>query len=105
MRYGASHLAIVASLEFLVLWIGSALAETWAVSAGAFGVAAALASPAGSFDLPLLGFIGLMIFGMAEHFVPLFAGQEPGIPEGRSRRSPAAGSFLRCRGAVSSEPY
>src|SRR2546428_5653750 len=49
---------------------------TYALAIGDYGLAAFLARPAWSTDLPLFGFLGLMIFGIAEHFVPLFAGRE-----------------------------
>jgi len=76
LRYLASRLAIVSSLLFLILWILSSLMGTYALAIGDYGLAAFLARPAWSTDLPLLGFLGLMIFGIAEHFVPLFAGRE-----------------------------
>jgi len=76
VRYLASRLAIVSSLLFLILWILSSLVGTYALAVGAYGLAAFLARPAWSVDLPLFGFLGLMIFGIAEHFIPLFAGRE-----------------------------
>jgi len=76
LRYLASRLAIVSSLLFLILWILSSLMGTYALAIGDYGLAAFLARPAWSTDLPLFGFLGLMIFGIAEHFVPLFAGRE-----------------------------
>lgn len=54
----------------------SAFAERWAAHARNFGLASALADSAWRYYLPLLGFIGLMILGMAQHFVPLFAGRD-----------------------------
>lgn len=80
MRYLASRIAIVGSLGFLNLWIASALVSTGALALGNFGLAASMARPAWTIDLPLFGFLGLMIFGLEEHFTPLFAGRELASP-------------------------
>ena len=80
MRYLASRVAIVGSLLFLILWIASSLLRTAALGTGNFGLAATLARPAWTIDLPLFGFLGLMIFGLATHFMPLFAGRALSSP-------------------------
>lgn len=76
MRYLASRLAVAAGLLFLVLWIASALVTTAALAVGDFGLAASLTRPAWTIDLPLFGFLGLMVLGFAFEFMPLFAGRE-----------------------------
>ena len=75
MRAPSIRLAIMASLTFLILWIGSALVGAVAALAGAVDVADVLDSDAWTILLPALGFIGLMIFGMAQQFVPLYSGR------------------------------
>ena len=75
MRYPSTRLAVVSSLMFLVLWLGSSLLEALASLAGRTDVTAFLSRRAWTYDLPLLGFIGLMILGMAQHFVPMFSGR------------------------------
>src|SRR3990172_11749885 len=75
MRSPSTRLAVVSSLMFLVLWLGSSLLEALASLAGRTDVTAFLSRRAWTYDLPLLGFIGLMILGMAQHFVPMFSGR------------------------------
>lgn len=75
MRYPSTRLAVASSLLFLVLWLGSSLLEALASMAGRTDVAELLARRSWTYDLPLLGFIGLMILGMAQHFVPMFSGR------------------------------
>ncbi len=76
MRYPSTRLGVASSLTFFLVWMISSLVEAWALHLRNFGLASTLAGVAWSFYLPLLGFIGLMILGMAQHFVPLFAGRE-----------------------------
>ena len=63
-------------MGYLALWIGSALLRTWAAFVGDAPLAAVLASTDWGLYLPALGFIGLMIMGMAQQFVPLYSGRE-----------------------------
>ena len=66
----------MASLACLVLWLGSSLARSWAAVSGDGALAAALSGREWEFYLPALGFIGLMIMGMAQQFIPLYSGRE-----------------------------
>ncbi len=75
-RYPSIRLAIVASLSFLLLWMASSLASAVAALAGDSTVPAALFEPSWNLYLPALGFIGLMIMGMAQQFIPLYSGHE-----------------------------
>jgi len=59
-----------------VLWIASSLVRTWAAFAGDAGLTAALSGTDWELYLPALGFIGLMIMGMAQQFIPLYSGRE-----------------------------
>lgn len=58
-----------------MLWIASSLVlyVSWFLGSGA--VAGLLARGTWVLFLPAFGFIGLMIFGMAQHFVPLYSGR------------------------------
>ncbi len=60
----------------LTLWMVSALVRTWAAFAGDGSLAAVLSSTDWELYLPALGFIGLMIMGMAQQFIPLYSGRE-----------------------------
>jgi hypothetical protein len=82
VRYLASRVAVAASLLFLILWIASAFVTTAALAVGNFGLSASLTRPAWALDLPLFGFLGLMVFGLAFQFMPLFAGRELVRPKG-----------------------
>ena len=75
-RYPSIRLAVVASLAFLALWIASSLARALALVVGAAGAAAPISGTDWEFYLPALGFIGLMIMGMAQQFIPLYSGRE-----------------------------
>ena len=63
-------------MAFLALWIASALARALADLVGAAGAMAFLSGTDWEFYLPALGFIGLMIMGMAQQFIPLYSGRE-----------------------------
>ena len=76
MRYPSIRVAIVASLGFLGLWIASSLVRALAVVFGADALAASLSGRDWELYLPALGFIGLMIMGMAQQFIPLYSGRE-----------------------------
>ncbi len=76
MRYPSIRLAIAASLLFLVLWVASSLAIAVATAVGASEVAGFFVEPSWNLYLPTLGFIGLMIMGMAQQFIPLYSGRE-----------------------------
>ncbi len=60
----------------LALWVASALLRTWAAFAGMGSAAAVLGSTDWELYLPALGFLGLMIMGMAQQFIPLYSGRE-----------------------------
>ncbi len=75
-RYPSIRLAIVASLAYLALWIASSLIRAAASFAGDAGLVAALSGTDWELYLPALGFIGLMIMGMAQQFIPLYSGRE-----------------------------
>ncbi len=81
MRYPSVRLAIVSSLAYLAAWIASSLVRAWAALAGDASLGPILSSRAWSLLLPLLGFIGLMIMGMAQQFVPLYSGRELWNPQ------------------------
>ena len=66
----------MASLAFLVLWVASSLAIAVATLAGDSSVAAFFVDPSWDLYLPTLGFVGLMIMGMAQQFSPLYSGRE-----------------------------
>lgn len=76
MRYPSIRVAILASLAYLGIWIGSSLVQTWADLSGDAALVSALSSREWTVLLPGLGFIGLMIMGMAQQFVPLYSGRE-----------------------------
>ncbi len=63
-------------MVYLALWMGSALVRTWAAFVGDGSLAAVLSSTDWELYLPALGFIGLMIMGMAQQFIPLYSGRE-----------------------------
>jgi len=63
-------------MVYLALWLASSLVRTWAAFAGNGPLVAALSTPAWELYLPALGFIGLMIMGMAQQFIPLYSGRE-----------------------------
>lgn len=75
MRAPSIRLAIVASLAFLVLWLASSLVLYASWLLGSDAVAGLLTLGTWVLFLPAFGFIGLMIFGMAQQFVPLYAGR------------------------------
>lgn len=66
----------MASLGYLILWIVSSLVRAWAAWAGAADLLSALSRASWALYLPALGFIGLMIMGMAQQFIPLYSGRE-----------------------------
>lgn len=66
----------MASVAYLALWIGSSLARTLADISGAVEWVAALSTTGWTLYLPALGFIGLMVMGMAQQFIPLYSGRE-----------------------------
>ncbi len=66
----------MASLAFLALWIASSLVRALALLAGDAGLTASLSGTDWELYLPSLGFIGLMIMGMAQQFIPLYSGRE-----------------------------
>jgi hypothetical protein len=76
MRYPSIRVAIVASLAYLALWIVSSLVRTWAAFAGDGSLVSVLSTQVWELYLPALGFIGLMIMGMAQQFIPLYSGRE-----------------------------
>jgi hypothetical protein len=76
MRYPSIRVAIVASLAYLLLWIASSLVRTWAAWAGNGLWTAAFSGRDWELYLPALGFIGLMVMGMAQQFIPLYSGRE-----------------------------
>jgi len=82
MRYLSTRIAVASSLTFLVVWLASSLVLAWDTDAAGAPARAAFSRTAWTIELPALGFIGLMIMGMAHHFVPLFSGREL-----RSRRA------------------
>ncbi len=63
-------------MAYLALWIASSLVRTSAAFAGYPTLAAALSGTDWELYLPALGFIGLMIMGMAQQFIPLYSGRE-----------------------------
>ena len=73
MRYRSTRVAIVASLVLLNLWFATSLLRSYALATADLGLYSALATEAWSLDLPAMGFVGLLIMGMAQHFVPLFS--------------------------------
>ena len=75
-RYPSVRLAILASLVSLGLWVASALVRAAAGLVGDAGLVSALSGTAWELYLPSLGFIGLMIMGMAQQFIPLYSGRE-----------------------------
>ncbi len=75
-RYPSIRVAILASLAFLGLWIVSSLVRTWAAFVGNGDAVSILSSTGWQLYLPALGFIGLMIMGMAQQFIPLYSGRE-----------------------------
>ena len=76
MRYLASRVAIVGGILLFLVWVGSSLLSTAALGLGSSGLLEVLSRVAWTTDLPLFGFLGLTIFGLADHFVPLFSGRE-----------------------------
>ena len=76
MRYPSIRVAIVASLAYFALWIVSSLVRAWAAWVGDSTLTATLSDAAWGLYLPALGFIGLMIMGMAQQFIPLYSGRE-----------------------------
>ena len=76
MRYLASRVAIVGGVLFFPAWVGSSLLATAALGLESYGPLTVLSRVAWTTDLPLFGFLGLMIFALADHFVPLFSGRE-----------------------------
>ncbi|MEK6987667.1 MAG: hypothetical protein AABX97_06165, partial [Candidatus Thermoplasmatota archaeon] len=81
MRYSSIRVAILASLAYLGLWIASSLVRTWADLSGDSVLVSTLSSRAWTVLLPAQGFIGLMIMGMAQQFVPLYSGRELWNPQ------------------------
>lgn len=65
----------MASLAFLILWIASYLVRLLAVMIPGVYLAA-ISGTNWDLYLPALGFIGLMIMGMAQQFIPLYSGRE-----------------------------
>ncbi len=65
----------MASLAFLVLWIASSLVLYASWLLGSTAVEGLLTLGTWVLFLPAFGFIGLMIFGMAQQFVPLYSGR------------------------------
>ena len=63
------------SLACLLTWVGSSLVLYGSFLVGSDAVAGLLTSGTWVLFLPAFGFIGLMIFGMAQQFVPLYAGR------------------------------
>ncbi len=59
-----------------MLWIVSSLARAWAALSGDGPLLAAFSGTDWELYLPALGFIGLMIMGMAQQFIPLYSGRE-----------------------------
>ena len=76
MRYASTRLAILASLTFLALWILTSLLFFLGYTVGNQILFEAFSGDVWYLDLPIMGFIGLMIMGMAQHFVPLFAARD-----------------------------
>ncbi len=66
----------MSSLGFLLAWMVSRLAYWSAVAVADARAWGFLMGTPWELYLPLLGFLGLMIMGMAQHFVPLFSGRE-----------------------------
>lgn len=66
----------MASLAFLALWVGSYLVRLLALLAGDGNALVPISGTDWEFYLPALGFIGLMIMGMAQQFIPLYSGRE-----------------------------
>lgn len=75
LRATSIRLAIVASLAYLVLWLGSSLVLYTSYLLGSNSALGLLTLGTWVLFLPALGFIGLMIFGMAQQFVPLYSGR------------------------------
>lgn len=73
MRYRSTRVAIVASFAFLNLWVATSLLRSYAFATADPRLYSALSSEAWTLDLPAMGFVGLLIMGMAQHFVPLFS--------------------------------
>lgn len=91
MRHPATRFAIHASLGWLVLWMaGSLTAFLFPETAGS----ALLLSRVWQVLLPAFGFLGIMIFAMSYHFVPVFSGRSLGLPR------LATGQLLAANGAV-----
>lgn len=63
-------------MVYLVLWIASSLVLYASWFAGSNAVAGLLTLGTWVLFLPGFGFIGLMIFGMAQQFVPLYSGRK-----------------------------
>src|SRR5204863_8006722 len=61
---------------FCRVWVGSPLLSPAALGLGSYGLLGVLSRVAWTADLPLFGFLGLTIFGLADRFVPLFSGRE-----------------------------
>ncbi len=76
MRLPGTRLAMGSGLAWLSAW---AVLQLERAAVEALGTGGTPALRAGGlvpqFLLPAFGFVGLMIFGMAQHFVPLFAGR------------------------------
>lgn len=66
----------MASLAFLALWIVSSLVRALAVLTGQSGWLLPIQGTGWELYLPALGFLGLMIMGMAQQFLPLYSGRE-----------------------------
>ncbi len=69
-------MAILASLSFLGLWIATSLVRALAALAGDTGFTVPISGTDWELYLPALGFLGLMIMGMAQQFIPLYSGRE-----------------------------
>ncbi len=65
----------MASLGYLILWMASSLALYAGLLVGNDVLTTLLTRGTWVVFLPALGFIGLMIFGMAQQFVPLYSGR------------------------------
>lgn len=75
-RYPSIRLAILASLAFLALWLGSSLVRAVAIATGDYALLPPISGVDWELYLPAMGFIGLMIMGMAQQFIPLYSGRE-----------------------------
>ncbi len=77
MRLAGTRVGMQSSLVWLVLWAVLQLVRALSKAIGrSDAVALALSGTVPQFLLLSFGFAGLMIFGMAQHFVPLFAGRD-----------------------------